>query len=927
VSDEVRDAAPPHAATVDAVLRRWEVDPARGLTREEVIRRLALHGPNRLPDPPRPSRLLRFASQFTSPLVLVLVVAAAVAAGLALRGTGGGVARFGDAIAILAIVVLNAALGFAQEEKAAAALDALRRALDPTARVRRDGEEARVPADSLVPGDVVVVEAGDLIAADLRLIAAADLAVDESALTGESLPVSKDPRAAVAPAAAPGDRPTMLFLGTTAVRGRATAVAVATGVDTEFGRIGALLATASTEDTPLAKRLAAFGRQVLWLCLAVSAALVALGVFVRDRRLSEVLVEAISFAVAVIPEGLPAITTIVLALGMQRMAKCGAIVRRLPAVETLGAATVLCTDKTGTLTENAMTVRAVWCDGQRFEVSGEGYTPSGSVTGPDGVVTHEAVPPVLRLVVESGVICNDAAFREEGGERRLLGDPTEGALLVLAEKAGVRPMALRERHARIDERPFSPERQRMTAVTRSGDGVVVAHVKGSVESVLSLCTHVARADGSTTLDDRAREGVQAEALAMAQRALRVLAVARRDSPGDEPEEALTFLGLVGMMDPPRVGVAGAIEACHRAGVRVVMITGDHPGTAAAIAREIGLPAGEGAVITGAELAAMSDDALAARLPEASVFARTSPEQKLRIVRAFKATGEVVAMTGDGVNDAPALREAHIGVAMGRSGTDVARAAADLVLTDDRFTTLVDAVREGRAIWSNLQKSVVYLLSSNVALAVTVFATVFDPTLLALTPLMILCINLVTNGPPAVALGVDPPSPDQMEAPPRRPDEPLLSRRELALVVSSGLVMAAAALSARMWVREPQAVRAMMFAVLGFGPLFHVWNCRSERTSLFALSPRAPWPLVLAVLASASIHALGLVVPALRPTFHSATPAPWQWGLVASLAALIVPAVELGKVGWRLIPDSPRARPDTGRKAPETLSQVRNEPTR
>lgn len=889
----------PHATTVEAVLQRWGVDPARGLTRDDAASRLTTEGPNRLPEAPRPSRLLRLASQFASPLVLVLMVAAVVAAGLAFRETGRGIARFADAIAILAIVVLNAVLGFAQEEKAAAALDALRHALDPTARVRRDAIEARVPAADLVPGDVVVVEAGDAVVADLRLVAAADLATDESSLTGESLPVAKDPAAVVAPTAAAGDRPTMLFLGTTVTRGRATAVVVATGARTEFGRIGALLASASADDSPLEKRLAAFGRQVLWICLAVSAALLVLGVAVRGRRPSEVLVEAISFAVAIIPEGLPAITTIVLALGMQRMAKRGAIVRRLPAVETLGAVTVLCTDKTGTLTENAMTVRAVWCDGRRFEVTGDGYAPSGSVKGPDGAETRGAVPPTLRLLAESGALCNDAELREEGGERKLLGDPTEGALVVLATKLGVEPLPLRASQSRASERPFSSERQRMAVVTRSADGELVAHVKGSVESVLPLCTRIGRPDGDAALDDEARAGVGAEATAMADRALRVLAVARRSAPADDPEQGLTLLGLVGMIDPPRAGVAGAIEACRRAGVRVVMITGDHPATAAAIAREIGLAATGRSVITGAELTAMGDGELAARLAEASVFARTSPEQKLNIVRAFKSAGEVVAMTGDGVNDAPALREAHIGVAMGRSGTDVARAAADLVLTDDHFTTLVDAMREGRAIWSNLQKSVVYLLSSNVALALAVFAAVFDARLLALTPLMILCINLVTNGPPAVALGVDPPSSDQMNAPPRRPDAPLLSRRELALVGSSGAVMAAAALTVHAFVREPSTARAMVFAVLGFGPLFHVWNCRSERTSLFALSPRFPWPLVLAVLVSVAIHALGAALPALRPVFHSAAIASWQWGLVLVLSALIVPAVELGKVAWRL----------------------------
>ncbi len=888
----------PHAQPPQEVASQLDVDLSRGLGAQASRERLERYGRNRLPEAPRPSTLARLVAQFTSPLVLVLLAAAVVATVVGVRDAGAATwpARYGDALAILLIVVLNAALGFFQERKAGDALAALERATSPSARVLREGAIATIPAEELVPGDLLLLEPGDVVAADARLFHAAELALDESSLTGESLAVAKDAEARVDAGAATGDRPTMAFMGTNVVRGRGRAIVVATGPGTEFGHIGALIAGASPEDTPLAKRLQVFGRQILWLCLAASAALFAWGAIVRGRAWHRVLVESVSFAVAVIPEGLPAITTIVLALGTTRMARLGAIVRRLPAVETLGAVTVLCTDKTGTLTENEMTVRAVWAGGVRHRVEGEGYQPEGSVTAPGGVVDLDHAPPALRLLAEACALCNDSELRRDGSQWKVVGDPTEGALVVLAEKLGVDAARIRAAQPRLREVPFSSERRRMSVLVEAPDGRQVSFAKGSADTVLALCDQILEGDAPRALREEDRAKVREEAEWMSSQALRVLALATRPQSGEaEIEERLVLLGLVGMIDPPRKGVEQAILDCHAAGVRVVMITGDHPTTALAIAREIGVATDDAAVMTGAELSTLDAPSLASRLNDVRVFARTSPDQKLRIVRALRAGGHTVAMTGDGVNDAPALREAHIGVAMGRGGTDVARQAADIVLTDDRFTTLVDAIHEGRTVWRNLQKVIVYLLSSNAALAIAVFVAAVDARMLPLTPMMILCINLVTNGPPAIALGVDPPAPGQMHEPPRPAGASLLSRPELATILVSGAAMALGALALYRGATAPEHARAMAFSLLGLAPLFHAWNCRSLTGSIRGQRPLAPLALLCAVLGSAAIHTLGVLVPSLRVVFHSVALTASNWVTVVALSALIVPAMEIYKL--------------------------------
>ncbi|MBX3248060.1 MAG: cation-transporting P-type ATPase [Myxococcales bacterium] len=932
-----------HAEDAGAIARELGVDPEVGLSTHEARARLERDGPNALPEPPRPHPLRRLLAQLVDPLVGVLLLAAIVAAVVAI--TEG--SSFVDTIAILLIVVLNAVLGFVQERRAEAALAALRSMTALHARVIRDGQVVDVEAASLVVGDVLEVSAGDAMPADARLLSAvagASLDVEEAALTGESTPVHKRAAARVEVEAPVSERANMLFTGTTVTRGRARAVVVATGAATELGRIGALLAAASREATPLEERLARLGRVILIVCVLISIALFVIGYLRGAMSLSMLLLTAVSLAVAAIPEGLPAITTITLALGMQRMAQRGAIVRRLPAVETLGSATVICTDKTGTLTQNAMTARAVDTVVATYRVTGEGYRPVGSITrasagegerasegegasGGAGASAGEATPAddaVLQRLLEVAVICNDAHL--EGDEPTVLGDPTEGALLVLARKGGVsREGLIGERsELRVEaELPFDSDRKCMSVITRDAEGRRVAHVKGAPDVVLAHATRIRTAEGDAPMTDEQRERFAAINERHATGALRVLAFAERplaDESDDEPtpetiERDLTFLGLVAMNDPPRPEVPAAIAACRAAGIRVVMITGDHATTARAIARELGILEEDGAdgaetsdglTMTGRELTELDTSAFAARVVRTKVFARVTAEQKLRIVRALGAAGHVVAMTGDGVNDAPALREAPIGVAMGRVGTDVARSAAEMVLADDNFATLVHAVREGRAIYRNIQKFIFFLGSSNAGLVIAVLASTFFDAVPTLTPLQLLWINLVTNGLPALALGVDPPDPAQMREGPRPREEGIVGARDLLGTLFVGTIMAAAALSVAglpsIWpslfssdpVQRDLETRTMSFVILAFSPLVHAFNCRSARESIVTVGWFGNRFLWLAVLVSAALCVVSVLVPSLRPIFLTHPLGLPEWGLVLGLAVLPLPLVEAAK---------------------------------
>lgn len=904
-----------HAVEVAELLDKLSTSPADGLTTEEAKSRLERCGLNRLPKPPKDPAWKRLLAQFTDPLVLTLLAAAVVAV---IVGISGGEAeagasflsRFADAIAILLIVILNAVIGYYQEARAEQALEALEKLTSPSARLRRDGVLVESESAFVVPGDILELEAGDAIPADARLIHTMDFATEEAALTGESVPSGKNAMTPVDRDAPLGDRETMVYTGTVVVRGKARAVVTATAGDTELGKIGAMIASIGDQKTPLEMRLDAFGKIILRVCLALSAALLLWG-FARPMVLGGearpwfvLLLEAVALAVAAIPEGLPAITTITLALGMQRMAKRGAIVRKLPAVETLGAATVICSDKTGTLTQNEMTVREVYTYGTPYTVTGEGYGPEGKILDAgDEQAVGDAMPVPLRDLLETAALCNNAQVERVEGQWKVLGDPTEGALLTLAEKGDLPPRSVKSDNETLNELPFDSDRKRMTVVARDENGQIVAHVKGGVDALIQRCDRFATDSGERELTDPIREEILGVAEEMSAKALRVLALCRRDlvdTDGDPDtiESHLTFLGLAGMMDPPRPGVREAVETCVAAGIRPVMITGDHKLTARAIAEEIGMWEPGDEAITGSELGVMSDEELDEQVGRLRVFARTTPEQKLRIVRAFKKKGHVVAMTGDGVNDAPALRESSIGVAMGQGGTDVARQAADLVLSDDNFATIVHAVREGRAIYRNIQKFIFFLLSANMGLVVAVFTVSFFGDWPPLTPLMVLWINLVTNGAPALALGVDPPDKRLMEEPPRPSNEGLMVFRDYLGIAYVGTIMGGAAVAIyALAPSDPTSLahaRALAFSLLALSPLMHSFSCRSPIRSAFASRPLISVPLIIAVAVSAAIHLVAVLVPSLQPVFKTFPVTVEQWGMVLGLAAIVIPAVEVAK---------------------------------
>ena len=913
-----KTSAAVHAEPIEDLLQRLGADGAKGLTDVEVRARIARDGKNELPTPPKPSALKQFFAQFANPIVGTLLGAAAIAIFDGVRNAEASfLIRFGDATAILLIVALNAVLGYYQERRAEAALDALQKMQTPNARVRRDDKVQVISAVDLVVGDVLELEAGDAVPADARLLVTANVGAEESALTGESVPVGKEATAIVPEDAPLGDRATMLWLGTSVVRGRARAVVSATGPRTELGKLSALIQSAHSEKTPLEEKLDTFGKKILWTCLALSVLLFIRGMVKGDQPWNVLLLQAVSLAVAAIPEGLPAITTITLALGMQRMAKRGAIIRKLAAVETLGAATVICSDKTGTLTQNEMTVREVYAGGALYTVTGVGYDPKGDILD---VKKEPVIEPTgtLKDLLASIALCNNASLDvNEDGLWKVIGDPTEGALLTLAAKAGVPRESFAPGVQVLKELPFDSDRKRMTVLALDEHGREIVHAKGSADVLVRLCTRYATEEGVFELDDAKREAILHEAETMSEKSLRVLGVARRvmreakahgddepppsaaERPSVELEEHLTFVGLVGMMDPPREGVKEAVRLCHEAMVRAVMITGDHKLTAMAIAKDLGIW-DEGAIaLTGSELEKMTDAELEARVDSCRVFARVTAEQKLRIVRAFKARGHIVAMTGDGVNDAPALREAHIGVAMGKNGTDVARQAADMVIADDNFATIVEAVREGRAIYRNIQKFIYFLLSSNAGLVVTVFVASFIPKILPLTPLMILWINLVTNGLPALALGVDPPDPTQMAEAPRKAGSGLLTTREYLGIAVVGVWMGGMALACYLWPwpgdDKTSAARAIAFSLLALSPLFHAFNCRSASASALVTRPLLSKPLLLAVAVSAAIHLMAILIPVLRPVFRTFTLSAYEWGVMLALSFSIIPVIELAKL--------------------------------
>lgn len=796
-----------HALAVDEVAGRLGTDLARGLSRDGAAARRAAGGPNEIERGEGRGAGRILGAQLAEPLVVVLLAATAASAALwGLEGPERGSAPW-DAILILAIVVVNAALGFVQEFRAERALEALEAMAAPEARARRDGRTVRIPARDLVPGDLVRLRAGDRVPADLRLTASESLRLDEAALTGESVPVETTVEP-VAPGAPLPDRPNMAYLGTTVPYGRGEGVVVATGMATEMGSIAALLAGVGEEPTPLQRELGRVARQLGVLVVGISIVVAGAGLVASGRFGVDVVLDmflfGVALAVAAVPEGLPAIVTAVLAIGVRRLAERDAIVRRLPAVEALGSATVIASDKTGTITRNEMTVRRILLGADRsLVVEGEGYAPEGTFREGSGAPVDPAAEPRLARLLEIAALTNDAELVREDGRWAVEGDPTEGALLAAAGKAGLDRAALEAERPRHAEVPFDGGRQRMTTV-HPGDGGLEALVKGAPEVLLDRAVRVRTDRGVADLDPAGRARIRTTIEAWADDALRSLAFASRALESAEPVDAsverdLVWEGMAGLIDPPRKGVAASVERARRAGIRTLLVTGDHARTGRAIAVEVGIAAPDAPVLAGAELAALDDRALAGRVREVSVYGRVRPEDKLRIVRTLQADGEIVAVTGDGVNDAPALKEAHIGVAMGRSGTDVSREAAEIVLADDDYSTIVDAIAEGRRIFESIRTFVRYLLTSNAGEVGTLFVGVAaagplglaagpDGILLPLLAVQVLWINLVTDGPPALALGMGPPDPGAMERPPRDPGAPIVDGSTWIEIGLVGVVM-------------------------------------------------------------------------------------------------------------------------------------------
>jgi Ca2+-transporting ATPase len=865
----------------------WHSDLKCGLAPAEAHERLERIGRNRLPEEPPEPWWRKVVAQISDFTVLALLGAAAIAAGLGLFAAEPDASlmeRFGDSIAILAIVLVNAALGLVQERRAERALHALRQMTAPTARVIRGGKTLDVPSEEVVAGDLLLLDDGDRVAADVRLFETHDFETDEGALTGESMPVAKDAVCALDRDTPLAERKTMAFMGTRVSRGRARGVVANTGVYTELGAIAGMLARVAPEETPLEQDLERFGQRVVLGCIAVSALVFAAGFFLSHSAPRELFLVAVALAVAAIPEGLPAVTTIVLALGTTRMARRHALVRRLPAVETLGCAQVICTDKTGTLTQNTMTARALWVASASYDISGDPRRFDGAITPakPDGTATPDNID--LKTALTAAAHAHGAHLTlTDGGLIEIQGDPTDAALLLMSRRVGVDT-----EHARIiGEQPFTSAR-RMASVLVGGDQAIRAYVRGAPEALLARSTQILRDGRAHPLDGADREAIVNESATWAGRSMRVIALAMREGlpvplgpvkPSSDWESNLTFIGLVGIVDPPRPEVTAAIDEARKAGIRTVMITGDHPATARAIADEIGLWCDGDELVTGAELDHVDQQKLEARIDKVRVVARATAEHKLRIVDALKARGFICAMTGDGVNDAPAVKAASIGVAMGKAGTDVTKEAAALVLSDDNYATIVAAVEEGRAIYANIRKFIFFLLSSNAGAVLFVLFCSLVGWEQPLAPIQILWINLVTNGLPALALGVDTRDPEQMKAPPREPGGAILSGREYWEILGIGLVMAVTAIIAfRHFLPDPRHAtdahqlahaRAIVFCILSVGPLAHAFNCRSERRSLFSIgvfSNRALWG---AVVTGVILQAVTIYVPPLRPVFKTA----------------------------------------------------------
>ena len=877
-------STPWHALAADDVLARLGADPDRGLDEDEAAARLRDVGPNRLPEKRERGPVRRFLAQVDNPLILVLLAAGVVT--FLLRD-------YVDSAVIVGVVLINAVIGFVQEGKAEGALAAVRAMLATTATVERDGRRRTIDAGDLVPGDVVLLESGDRVPADLRLVAVRDLRVEESALTGESVPVGKD-TAPVAPDAGIGDRTNSVFSGTLVVAGRGRGVVVATGSRTEVGRIGALVGEAPTLDTPLTRRLAVVATQITGLVLAVAVGAFALAWLGRGMPAGEAFLVVVGMAVAAIPEGLPAVVTIILAIGTRAMAANRAIVRRLPAVEALGSVSVICTDKTGTLTRNEMTAVRVLLPDEEVLITGTGYGAEGDLTRPDGTPVDPGTLARLRDVVVTGALCNDARVDRDGDDWRVVGDPTEAALITLALKAGEDPAELARELPRTDVVPFESDHRFMATLHHDDDGRAWVLCKGAPEAVLALGA-ADDGDWPQRVHAAAAEGE------------RVLAVARAEVPADRRTITLADLpdlevvGMVGIMDPPRDEAADAVADCRRAGVRVVMVTGDHAVTAAAIGRRLGLDAEE--ALTGARIEAMDDEELRRVAVDHDVVARASPEHKIRLVAALQSHGAYVAMTGDGVNDAPALKAADVGVAMGGRGTDAARDASDVVLTDDNFATIARAVHQGRVVYDNIKKSLLFILPTSGGQAALILVALLLGIAVPVSVSQVLWINMVTAVTLALALAWEPGEPDAMDQPPRPARERLLTSPLLARVVVVSLLLAAAALVAYRWELDRgssvELARTTAVNALAFAEVLYLFHARRFTGTAFVRETvtgnRVVWLVVglMVLLQLAFTYA-----PPLQAVFRTVPLGGTSWLVLAGLGVLVFLAVEAEKAFWR-----------------------------
>lgn len=836
-----------------------QVNLSNGLSGNEAAERSQKYGSNRLEGGKEKSILQMAIEQLKDFLVLILMVAAIVSIflGESLEG-----------IVILAIVVLNTFLGVYQENKASNALKALKEMASPHAKVLRDGQVVEIGSQEVVPGDVVILEAGDYIPADLRLVESVNLKVDEAALTGESVPVEKDANAVLDEDASLGDRINSAYMGTVITYGRGKGVITDTGMKTQMGNIAGMLNSSSDESTPLQKKLDSLGKLLGIVCLSICGIIFILGL-VRGMELFDIFMTSVSLAVAAIPEGLTVVVTVVLAMGMQRMVKCNAIIKRLSAVETLGSTTVICSDKTGTLTQNKMTIQRIYDGISLYDVSGTGYSPIGDILDTDGNKKADAVSKVLECIV----LCNDAIY--DSTTETIVGDPTEGAMVVLAHKAGMVKTQWDDKYPRLQEIPFDSDRKLMSTF-HTIDGKTIMYIKGAPDELLRRCVSIELNGTVQSLSEEKRKEILATNQQFAESALRVIGAAYREmdkvDTSFESENDLTFIGLVGMIDPPREEAKDAISVCKKAGIQVKMITGDHKITATAIGRQLGIVSEDAVAVEGREISEMTDEQLQERVKTVNVFARVSPEHKVRLVDAVRANGDIAAMTGDGVNDAPSLKHADIGVAMGITGTDVSKEAADMILTDDNFASIVRAVSEGRTIYSNIRKVVGFLLSCNIGEILVIFLAMLANLEVPLVAIQLLSINLITDAFPAFALGMEKEEPGVMDRHPRDPAEPIVDKKMAIAVGIQSIALALGTLGSFLYgyyVHDDLDVaRTACFFTLVLGELLRAYSSRSEKTSVFRMKVFENGYLNKCVIASLVFLIASIYIPVLNPIFST-----------------------------------------------------------